>query len=196
MNKEWALTQDAFDRLLDWLNADRNRAGIRYEEIRSRLIKVFIGRGCMAAEDLADETINRVAARIGDVARDYEGDPASYFYGVCQNVHFEYVRKKDALDTRDFPGSNSVTLRTNLSDDCEPEYQCLERCLGHLSNKNRDLVLRYYQEDKQAKIDQRKLQAKELGIAVNALRIRAYRIRLQLERCVLDCLKKDVARMK
>src|SRR2546426_439546 len=127
MNKEWALTQDAFDRLLDWLNADRNRAGIRYEEIRSRLIKVFIGRGCMAAEDLADETINRVAARIGDVTRDYEGDPASYFYGVCQNVHFEYVRKKDALDTRDFPGSNSVTLRTNLSDDCEPEYQCLEK---------------------------------------------------------------------
>ena len=190
MNKEWALTQDAFDRLLDWLNADRNRAGIRYEEIRSRLIKVFIGRGCMAAEDLADETINRVAARIGDVARDYEGDPASYFYGVCQNVHFEYVRKKDVLETRDFPGSNSVTLRTNLSDDCEPEYQCLERCLGHLSNKNRDLVLRYYQEDKQAKIDQRKLQATELGIAVNALRIRAHRIRVHLQRCVVNCLEK------
>jgi len=194
MNKEWALTQDAFDRLLDWLDADRNRAGIRYEEIRSRLIKVFIGRGCMAAEDLADETINRVAARIGDVARDYEGDPASYFYGVCQNVHFEYVRKKDVLDTRDFPGSNSVTLRTNLSDDCEPEYQCLERCLGHLSNKNRDLVLRYYQGEKLAKIDERKLQALELGIAVNALRIRAYRIRIQLERCVLDCLKRDGAK--
>ena len=148
----------------------------------------------MAAEDLADETINRVAARIGDVARDYEGDPASYFYGVCQNVHFEYVRKKDVLDTRDFPGSNSVTLRTNLSDDCEPEYQCLERCLGHLSNKNRDLVLRYYQGEKQAKIDERKLQALELGIAVNALRIRAYRIRIQLERCVLDCLKRDGAK--
>ena len=194
MNKEWALAQDAFDRLLDWLDADRNRAGTKYEEIRRRLIKVFIGRGCMAAEDLADETINRVAARIGNVARNYEGDPASYFYGVCQNVHFEYVRKKDVLETRDFPGSNSVTLRTNLSDDCEPEYQCLERCLGHLSNKNRDLVLRYYQEEKQAKIDERKLQALELGIAVNALRIRAYRIRIQLERCVLDCLKRDGAK--
>jgi len=194
MNKEWALTQDAFDRLLDWLDADRNRAGIRYEEIRHRLIRVFIGRGCMAAEDLADETINRVAARIGDVTCDYEGDPASYFYGVCQNVHLEYLRKKDVLETRDFVASNSVTLRTNLADDCEPEYQCLETCLAHLSNKNRDLVLRYYQEEKQAKIDQRKLQASELGIAVNALRIRAYRIRIQLERCVLECLEKDGGR--
>src|SRR5260370_17001420 len=102
MNKEWALTQDAFDRLLDWLDADRNRAGTRYEEIRCRLIKVFTGRGCMAAEELADETINRVAAKVGEVALDYAGDPASYFYGVCQNVHFEYVRKKHAQLTTDF----------------------------------------------------------------------------------------------
>src|SRR5207244_12800629 len=117
------------------------------------------GRGCMAAEDLADETINRVAARIGNVARDYEGDPASYFYGVCQNVHFEYLRKKDVLETRDFAAINSVTLRTNLSDDCEPEYQCLEAGLGHVSNKNRDFVLRYDQEDKQDNIDQVKFRA-------------------------------------
>src|SRR5436853_4464997 len=131
MNKEWALTQDAFDRLLDWLDADRNRAGIRYEEIRHRLIRVFIGRGCMAAEDLADETINRVAARIDDVVRDYDGDPASYFYGVCQNVHFESVRKKNGLETRDFAAINSVTLRTNWSHDREPEQPCLTSGLRH-----------------------------------------------------------------
>src|SRR5207237_9611124 len=102
MNKECALTQDAFDRLLDWLDADRNRAGIKYEEIRHRLIKVLTGRGCMGAEDLADETLNRVAARIGDVTCAYEGDHASCFYGVCQNAHLEFLRTDDVLETRDY----------------------------------------------------------------------------------------------
>lgn len=91
--KEWVISQEAFDTMLDWLDADRERAGCKYEAIRLRLIKIFTCRGCQAAEELADETINRVIGRIVEIANGYRGDPALYFYGVAQKVFLEYSRK-------------------------------------------------------------------------------------------------------
>ena len=61
MKKNWVLSQKAFDDLLDWLASNREQAGHKYEAIRRRLITIFTGRGCCDAEDLADETMNRVA---------------------------------------------------------------------------------------------------------------------------------------
>ena len=90
MKKEWVLTQDAFDTLLSWLDSDRDRAGTKYETIRLRLIKSFTCRGCWEAEELADETINRVVSRVPELAGEYRGDPALYFYGVSQRIQLEY----------------------------------------------------------------------------------------------------------
>jgi DNA-directed RNA polymerase specialized sigma24 family protein len=192
MKKGWVLTQDAFNALLDWLDTDRDRAGSKYEAIRLRLIKIFTCRGCSEAEELTDETINRVAARVAEVAADYQGDPAHYFYGVSHKVHLEYLRKTPAqqIDPEtDAVASSSTAPTLSLADDIESEFQCLERCLDHLPTENRNLVVQYYQQEKQAKIEHRKLLATEFGIAVNALRIRAHRIRLTLQRCVQDCLQ-------
>src|SRR5687767_14618722 len=93
MKRDWALTQDAFASLLNWLDADREQAAMQYEAIRLRLIKIFTCRGCTEAEELADETINRVTARVEEVAKEYQGEPARYFYGVCRHVYHEYQRK-------------------------------------------------------------------------------------------------------
>ncbi len=195
MKKEWVLTQDAFDTLLGWLDADRDRAARKYEAIRVRLIKIFTCRGCYEAEELADETINRVTAKVGGIASEYQGDPALYFYGVSQKIQLEYVRKhlRDAELSPTMSGANFIHANMNPFDEDEPEYECLERCLAKLPPENRELVLAYYQQEKQAKIDYRKRLAKELGIAVNALRIRAHRIRRALQECVQDCLQQQPA---
>jgi len=80
-----------------------------------------------------------------------------------------------------------------FDEDIEPSYECLEHCLEHLPSTNRQLVLEYYRQERKAKIDHRKLLAAELGIAVNALRIRAHRIRRSLEQCVHSCLEQQPA---
>jgi DNA-directed RNA polymerase specialized sigma24 family protein len=196
MKKDWVLTQEAFDKLLSWLDPDRDRAGQKYETIRLRLIKIFTCRGCSEAEEIADETINRVVARVSEVASGYHGDPATYFYGVAQKVHLEYIRKsrtRYADVPVDSPIRQPVVRMELLDEDTEPSYECLEHCLEHLPSTNRKLVLEYYQQDRKAKIDHRKLLAAEMGIAVNALRIRAHRIRRALEQCVHTCLEQQPA---
>jgi DNA-directed RNA polymerase specialized sigma24 family protein len=179
MNKEWTLTQESFDALLTWLDQDRDRAGQKYEEVRRRLIKIFTCRGCREAEDLTDETINRVTLKLNEIKDSYTGERALYFYGVANKVFLEYLRKKPVP----VPPSPAPE-----PEDSEPQYECLEQCIKQLTPSNRELVLRYYREEKRAKIENRWQLADHLGIALNALRIRAHRIRTTLQKCVQDCL--------
>jgi len=181
MNKNWVLTQESFDALLTWLDPQREQAGHKYEDIRSRLIKIFTCRGCHEPEDLADETINRVINKLKEIESVYAGDRARYFYGVANKVHLEYLRRKPAV--------RAPTIAPG-SDQEERDFNCLEKCMDQLTPENRELVLQYYQQEKKAKIDHRKLLAKKLGIAVNALRIRAFRIRASLQTCVQECLER------
>jgi RNA polymerase sigma factor (sigma-70 family) len=182
MKHDWNLSQDDFDALLDWLDPDREQAGIKYEDIRKRLIKIFTGRGCADAEDLADETINRVTSRLSEIKKEFKGDPARYFFGVANKVSMEYMRRKPP---------QAPPPQPNDSDQVELEFRCLEHCIESLSEENRYLLLKYYGAEGRSKVDQRKQLAEELGIVPNALRIRAYRIRLGLQECVEKCLERS-----
>jgi RNA polymerase sigma factor (sigma-70 family) len=182
MNKNWVLSQESFDTLLDWLDSDREQAGMKYEEIRRRLIKIFTGRGCVEAEDLADETINRVISRLHEIEKDFTGDRGRYFYGVANKVHMEYLRKRPPQPP---PPAPEDSYRV------EQEHRCLEHCIAKLTAENRELLFEYYQAEGRAKIEQRKILADRLGIAPNALRIRAYRIRAALQECVEKCVERS-----
>ena len=67
--------------------------------------------------------------------------------------------------------------------------ECLRRCLARLPEDQRRLILRYHGEDD--RIRSRQELAEELGIALNALRIRAHRVRRDLEQCVRQRLARD-----
>ena len=183
------MTQENFEQLLSWLDADRNQAGEKYEEIRRSLIKIFLWRGCRHAEDLADETFNRVAKKLQQVAQGYDGNPAHYCYGVARILIQEYLRKESRLEpeaaTRETPAP--TTEDTSAQD---AQFACLELCLNKLSADNRDLLLLYYQWDGQEKIDFRKELAQELGLGMNAFRVRIHRLRTEVQQCLLACLKR------
>lgn len=180
MKKDWILTQEDFDAMLDWLDPNRDEAGRKYEDIRLRLIKIFTCRGCLEPEDLADETINRVSSRLTEVRRDYVGDPARYFYGVANKIVHEYRRRKPPPRLPPPPDD---------SEQKEREFQCFEECIDKLAPDHRALVVTYYREERRSKIDNRKQLADQLGIALNALRIRAHRIRASLYNCVQNCVE-------
>jgi len=88
------MTEEEFDKFLEWLHPDRNHAADMYEKIRRRLIKIFICRGCIIPEDLTDDTINRVIRKVQEIADNYVGERIPYFIAVAYKVHLEYLRKK------------------------------------------------------------------------------------------------------
>lgn len=173
------LSPEEFDRLLFWLDPDRELAAITYEKIRWRLIAILAARECPIPEELADETIDRVARRVSDIADHYSGDKILYFFGVANNVHHEYLKK---------PVAPEVPPPINEQENRETAYDCLEHCLKRLPDDARKFIVDYYSEDKQAKIDLRRRIADELGVSLNTLRLRALRIRGSLQGCIEKCL--------
>ncbi len=183
MAEENVITKENFEMLLVWLDSNRETAAQKYEKIRRRLIRVFIGRGCFEAEALADETFDRVTRKLPHLAENYAGEPSLYFYGVADNVHLEWIRNQNKIKQLHLPKTDESD-RTQL----EVEYECLETCLGELTAHDRRLIVDYYRREKSARIENRRRLAENLGISPNTLQVKASRIRAQLRECLRSCV--------
>jgi DNA-directed RNA polymerase specialized sigma24 family protein len=175
--------------LLASLDADCEQAGQKYERIRLKLIHYFAWRGTTFPEAEADETINRVAQKIeaGEEIKNLN----AYFYGVARLVFAESLRIREREQEAIKQAPLAEVSFKDYDSDSARRRVCLANCLRHLPEESRDLIIEYYQDEQGKKIKRRKDLASRLDIPVNALRIRAHRIRTGLEMCVKECLGKQ-----
>lgn len=197
--EEPAPTGVSFDRLLEWLDDGADSHGSMYLEIRMRLVSYFNRRNRPTADDLADETFNRVARTLEEDGGIAIRPPARYCYTVAKFVLLEDLRHEQAqlrlrgtisscelsaTGARRLEPEESFTIR-------EQRLDCLERCLEELNPDQRALVVAYYRDERRQKIERRRDMAKRLGITMNALSIRVGRIRTALEASVESCRKEQ-----
>jgi RNA polymerase sigma factor (sigma-70 family) len=191
MSRLSVLKQEDFDKLLAWLHHDRLQAGQKYETIRESLIKIFSWRGYDDAEDLADEVVNRVAAKMRWLVENYVGDPALYFYGVAKKILLELERREQPLPLDPKMKAPDTAIQPDEAEATACREECLQKCLRELDADDRMLILAYYQKSKQAKIDYRKELARQFGLGTNALRVKVFRIRANLKKCIQQCLQNE-----
>ena len=166
---------ELFNNLLEWLGGPP-----QYEDLRNRLIRILQKKGCWEAEDLFDETVNRVVVKLPEIRKTYVGKPLWYFIKVAHYVWLEWLRRTE-ISYEEVP-EKVVQPEVNAA------LECLRQCLSSLPPDQHDLVLDYHVNNKRAKIELHQKMAEELGVSTNALRLRAHRIRVALEKCVMDCL--------
>lgn len=158
------LTPEEMDRLLDRLHPDREAAAREYLRLHYKLARYFEWRDVLYAEALADETLNRVAR----CAEPILNLPA-YAMGVARNVLREFQRDQRRR-LPDLPAP-SAPVR-------DEELAWLEAALAGLKPDERELIRDYYREG-QPKTVRQDLSGRT-GLTLNALRIRACRIRDKL----------------
>jgi DNA-directed RNA polymerase specialized sigma24 family protein len=178
---QFGLTPEQFDALLLWLGPDRERAGELYEKLRAKLIKLLECRGALFPEEVADDTFDRVAQKLAQGADVYARDRYSFLWGVAGRVYQEWLSRNrpPALPPRELAPD---PMREHLQ-------QCLDRCLDKLPSEERQMILKYYEGEGGAKIAGRAELAVRAGVSAGALRIRACRLRQQLETCVRRCVE-------
>ncbi len=197
LKKDWIVTPEAFDKLLRWLDPDRETAGEKYEKIRQKLTKLFKWRNCQPEEEYADITINRVTRRIFESAAVEVNDPYLYFHGTALNVIREFWRKqqkhkREDLETLDQSEFAAESPEQEMEQEFEQEQQanrfaCMQGCLRELAPDTHRFIVEYHHGEN--KKDVRKEMAEKLNVPLNVLRIRACRVREGLQKCVGKCLK-------
>lgn len=180
MSKRRPPSQEAFEKLLAWLDPDCDKAAAKYERIHTRIVNILSARGCWMAEDLADETFNVVASQIDRLVETYDGDPALYFYGVSRRIHQEWLKTLRPPPPSPSPPDSRDKERLAL---------CLDKCLKRLATpEEAQMVVRYHEGEGQERIDNRRKMADELGITLNALRIRICHLQARIRPCIEECV--------
>lgn len=186
------LTPDSFAALLAWLDDGVDSNGERYIDVRRRLASYFDRRNRPAADDLADKTLTRVAITLAQDGVIATRPPARFCFAVARYVLLEDLRRDrrlvpfDESRATDSPGGTGHAGAAER-DAREHRLDCLDACLQNLKPDQRELIVEYYTESRQKKIQRRRELAMRLGISMNALAIRAWRIREGLMTCVREC---------
>ena len=189
----WTVTPEAFDALLHSFASDRDHAGRLYENLRRKLLEFFEARGSHTPDEHADETFDRVMRRIAEGER--IENPTGYCYGVARFVWKEASRRrsKEPVELDENAAFPAIINDANSDLDTarelvERRLDCLEKCLDRLAHETRSFIVEYYKEENGIKIEQRKLLAERLSTTLNALRLRASRLRRELAKCTEKCV--------
>ena len=189
-----SLKSQEFEKLLARLDPNRDGAAAQYEVLRRKLIAFFQRNRVSGVEELADETIDRIAKKL-DTEEIH--DLNLYAYGVARNVCLEIHRRKDRLISIedhvgdwDLPGGErNPEDRIVEREQNARSLECLQRCLVNLPSERHRLIVEYYKGEKQSRIKQRQDLAKRLGVSIQSLRNEANTIRDKLRRCVIRCVR-------
>lgn len=197
LKKDWLLTESAFRQFLNWLDEGVDSGGEKYLEMRRRLVSYFDRKNCFSPDELADETLNRVARRLEEEGSIESIAPAHYCYIVAKFIFLEYLRRTERAQVSSdelSPLSDAslsppaISERKRRAESEEKRLDCLEHCLKGLERNNREMIVQYYQGEQKVKIENRRAMAEASGITMNALGIRVCRIRDRLESCLTKCL--------
>ncbi|MGH9411937.1 MAG: hypothetical protein ACRD1V_21075 [Vicinamibacterales bacterium] len=182
MTKNWAPTALDFNNLIVWLDAGVASDGQSYVDMQARLIAYFTRKGCTRPEDLADDTLARVGRRLQEEGSITGVAPAQYCYIVARFVLLEYFRIPENLRV----GIDGDVRQTAESRDARRErlLDGLDQCLAQLNLDDRALILAYYSGDPASRIAARRDLAARCSISLNALTIRASRLRERLRICL------------
>jgi RNA polymerase sigma factor (sigma-70 family) len=184
MSDDWTIEEGDFECLLGFLAPDRDVAAERFVTIWRNLVRTFASRRCYEAEDLADETMFRVARKTRTLKK-FDGDFALYIYRVGSFVYREWLRRQNRAPHDPPPPPPPPD---------EEALACLDECLDGLPADEREIAIEYYQFSGRERIDNRKRLAEKFGLSANALRIRALKLRALLKECVDGCLGRAPAR--
>jgi len=178
------LTRESFNTFLKTLDADPQVAGERYEDLRRGLIKFFQWRGSLQAEKDADETIDRIAHKLCQTTVE---DVYSYAVGIARNVALESIRRQQK-ERSAWAASEAAATGPEEDEEFDSRLECFESCLAQLPSSKRNLILEYYEGDKQTKIANRRRLASAAAMPIGRLRIQAHRLRQQLHNCIEQCI--------
>ena len=175
------LDSESYSRLLKALSPDEQAAASSFIKLRESLVRFFQLKGDSDAIRSADETVDRVSAKLGQSL--VIEDLTKYAFGVARLIFLENLRKtrREAEALKDYGLERD---REQLADDSDP-YAWMRDCFAELSDEDKYLLRAYFADLPREKLDaERQNLAASMAANKNTLRLRIFRLRRGLEECI------------
>ncbi len=177
--------------LLAALDADEVLAAEKYGTLRYKLVNLLTWKGCSNsdADELADRTLDRVAAKIAEGEK--VENISAYAASVARFILLEHNRKKREDAAGDDLPEVAVGPAIEILADRDERMDCLRDCMASTvpSSTDQRIIVGYYDSEANEKNKHaRKRLAESLGMSIGALKVKACRLRDKLERCINDCV--------
>ncbi len=175
------LTAESLNLLLARFSADKRESAIVYTDLRDSLIRFFQLKGDAEPESAADETLDRTAAKIA--AETPIIDVKKYCFGVARLIFLERTRlahrEKNAAEEF-FKAGDSLTANSETN-----EFDFFRECFDSLPAADRNFLQNYFADLPYAElIESRRRLMGETGISLEQMRVKIFRLRKNLEKCV------------
>jgi len=183
------LNANSLNSLLLLLHANPHEAAAAYRKLHTRLSRYFNIHNTDDPIALADEAMDRLARRVeaGDIAIE---SPMAFALGIAGHLLQEEARDR----LRREKAANAWSEMMNGSDQWKQErLDQLDDCLSMLPVDRRQMLESYYEWQSGSKSQHHREFAERLGMTLNTLRNRVFRIRNQVEACLQkksDALRK------
>ncbi|MBZ5505876.1 MAG: hypothetical protein LAO78_10350 [Acidobacteriia bacterium] len=191
------LSRERFTGLLASLHSDRVVAAEKYVMLRHKLVRFFERFQYGDPEDLADDALDRIAKKLETEAIH---NLNSFAYSVAVKISLE-IQKDSArfvsIDGREdwedsLVGERDPEARIIDSMRKMRNAQCLNACLQRLRAGDHELLLEYYEGEKQERIRRRQELAEKRATTLARLRSEVNLFREKLRACVNRCLRSNL----
>jgi hypothetical protein len=145
VTRDWVATPGDLSTLVSWLDGSEDAGGESYVAMHGRLASYFARKGCRVPEDLADDTLTRVARRLREEGAITGVLPAQYCYIVARFVFLEHLRSPEhggvglVGDVPARPGGEPGGEEEGR----DRLLATLDACLEQLDGRDRTLILEY-----------------------------------------------------
>lgn len=190
----------AFEKFLTYLTLDREQAWERYDHLRNAAVRYSISQRAPDPYSCADEVLRILQKRIA------EGEEIEhiefYIIGITRNVlrRDSERRNKREVELPERESENVHSVATSPlkileeKDEVKRRKKCLTMCLRDLPAPERALLEEHGLGNEHHKTERTSLAAR-LGITPVNLRVKVFRIKEKLKRCLASCLEKSLRKV-
>lgn len=186
------LTAHGFELLLEAVRKPGREPVDEYQRIRAKLGRYFRTYAVLDPDELADESIDRIALKLGN-GEPLELSTDSYFMTVAKFVWLEHRRRKlnrsVSLDDEEVhyePAYDPIEEAERTSERIKREIglEAISDCKRHLSEQDLEILQTYDLGSGREKIERRNALAAKLGKSKSTLIVAISRIRSKVKECV------------
>lgn len=178
----------SLQKLIDFCSSNENPGGFSYNELRESLVKSFRLKADTDPETAADLALDRVAFKVTQSVK--IEDLTKYSIGVARFIFLERLKqnKHERLAADEFY-SNRIVEETD-TEETDVQLRKWRECFETLANDERELLRKYFAELSFSELNERRSQiCSDRKISLNNLRLKIFRLRQRLEKCVKNKLR-------